>query len=326
MKDMISVIVPIYNVEKYLDNCIESIVNQSYKNLEIILVNDGSTDNSYKICEKWQKKDPRIILISQDNGGAASAKNRGLDQAKGTFITFVDSDDFISSEMYLQMYSFLKDNDCDIVEVEYVRYCNGDDTAIKQKDKVDKEIFNAKQALKLLMENNKIRQVVWNKIYKKDMIGDIRFPDGQYIDDEYWTYKVIGNAKRIGYVKECYYYYRQHENSAIGREYNLRRLDAIPALEERICYFREQYSDLLGLAISTYLGTCLYHYQCLCFWGIDKNNKAKKWIMSKIQSLSSDDIILGMRENKMKYKVWILLFLNFPNITCKIRNLLKIGL
>lgn len=326
-KAIISVIIPIYNTEKYLNRCIKSIVQQTYTELEIILVDDGSTDSSYSICKKWESTDTRIKVIHQSNKGAAVAKNTGLDFATGKLITFVDSDDYILPDMYLKLSEMMQKYNCDIMEAAYCQFTDDSEEGFVNHDITKPFIYTAKEAMKLHLQDKIFRQVVWNKMYTKDVIGNTKFLEGKYIDDEYWTYKVIGNAKRIGYLDTVFYCYRQHDKSAIGRVYNIKRLDAIDALEQRMNYIKHRFPELSGKAIEAYIGTCFYHYQCLCLYKeLDHSHKERRKIINKIRNLSQKDFKLGMADVNLKYKMWYMLFKVFPDFICNLRNIFKIGL
>lgn len=171
---LISVIVPVYKVEKFLDKCISSLISQSYKNLEIILVDDGSPDKSGKICDAWSNKDDRILVIHQRNSGAGAARNTALKKARGDYITFVDSDDYIAPQMYEYMLS-LFENDIDIVECDYVNvwddYMNFDNN-----ESVDQaKLYTCVEALKENIQDHYFRQLIWNKLYRKNVVEGIFF-------------------------------------------------------------------------------------------------------------------------------------------------------
>lgn len=169
MEEKISVIVPIYKVEDYLHRCVESIINQAYTNLEIILVDDGSPDNCPKICDEYAEKDSRIKVIHKENGGLSDARNTGLLVATGEYISFIDSDDYIDINMYKSIITYMEEHDLDIAECGIKHVYNN---KIKQNDKLDKSIhvFNSEEALKELMLERRFHQTVWNKLYKTKLI------------------------------------------------------------------------------------------------------------------------------------------------------------
>ena len=198
MGDKISVIVPIYNVEPYLRRCIDSIINQTYKNLEIILVDDGSTDGSGEICNKYEQQDERIRVIHKKNGGAADARNKGLEVMTGKFVSFVDSDDWIEYNFYENMIEQAIKYNADIVVSNY-NYVSDNGDIICRYEKNDKVRYNTEEAMNEMIHDGFIQAVIWNKLYLKSCIKDIRFKVGQICEDEFFTYKVIANSKEVVY-------------------------------------------------------------------------------------------------------------------------------
>lgn len=197
MEELISVIVPIYNVEKYLNKCIESIINQSYSNLEIILVDDGSKDSSGIMCDSYILKDKRIKVIHKENGGLSDARNVGLDKAKGEYIVFIDSDDWIDEKMIEILYNIIKKNNSDISICDYFLAYNEE----IQTQKEDIEIINLSniEALKTIYDKDLgvCMIVAWNKLYKRNLFkDDIRYPYGKIHEDEFTTYKLLYKAKK----------------------------------------------------------------------------------------------------------------------------------
>ena len=210
----ISVIIPIYNVEKYLDRCLKSVCEQKYKNLEIILVDDGSTDSSYTIANKWAKIDNRILLFRKSNGGLSDARNYGIKKATGEYISFIDSDDFIESDMYsLLMDGILKD-DSDLSICSYYLYNEKDGSVkyISDNDTCARKVLASKDALKLLCKNE-IESHVWDKLYKKELFDDVWFPVGKYFEDIYIMHKIFMKTTKISLTYVPKYYYVQRQNS-----------------------------------------------------------------------------------------------------------------
>ena len=207
MEELISVIVPIYNVEKYLNKCIESIINQSYSNLEIILVDDGSKDSSGIMCDSYILKDKRIKVIHKENGGLSDARNVGIDKAKGEYIVFIDSDDWIDEKMIEILYNIIKKNNSDISICDYFLAYNEE----IQTQKEDIEIINLSniEALKKIYDKDLgvCMIVAWNKLYKRNLFkDDIRYPYGKIHEDEFTTYKLLYKAEKISYTKQKMYY------------------------------------------------------------------------------------------------------------------------
>ena len=195
MGEKISVIVPIYNVEQYLRRCIDSIINQTYKNLEIILVDDGSPDNCGQICDDYAKKDTRIKVIHKKNGGLSDARNVGLEVCTGDYISFVDSDDWIELNTYEIMMKSMNEYNADMV-VSNINYVYKDKVESKySEDKI--RCFNKEEAMKELIKDGLVQAVVWNKLYKRVVIDNLRFKVGKLNEDEFFTYKICAKAERI---------------------------------------------------------------------------------------------------------------------------------
>jgi glycosyltransferase involved in cell wall biosynthesis len=212
----ISVIVPIYNVERYLEKCLESIINQTFINLEIILINDGSTDFSGSICEKYKNKDNRIILIHKKNEGLSAARNKGLSIATGDYISFVDSDDFLDLNMYEILYKNIEKENADIVSCNYYKYYSDKkyDKNIVFKKKIiykKKEIFG-----KDLFNNYQMDIDVWNKLYKKEIFKDIKFPYKKVCESTYIMMSIFNKANCIVVIPDCLYFYRKREKSIMN--------------------------------------------------------------------------------------------------------------
>lgn len=213
-KPVISVIVPIYNTEKYLRQCVDSILGQTYRELEVILVDDGSTDNSPEICEEYKRKDDRIRVIHKENGGQAGARNCGIDAADGDYISFVDSDDWIAEEMYQTMVNALAGSDANIA-------CCG--TALVYMDgstlspPVESRTFQPQEALQDLLTADMLRCEVTNKIFHKALFENIRFPEGRIYEDQAVVFQLLGEAKAIIHTGQQGYYYRRRPESSMAK-------------------------------------------------------------------------------------------------------------
>lgn len=322
---LLSVIIPVFNAEKYLISCVESVCNQTYKNLEIILINDGSTDTSLMICEKLAAKDKRIKIISQTNIGSGVARNRGLDIAEGEFITFVDSDDYISCYMYETMLQYMKD-DIDIIECDYKNVYSNEKFENNELDKNNViEKYDNCQAMKEHLEDTRFRQIIWNKIYRKDRIQGIRFPEGKGIDDEFWTYQAIGNARKLGHINRVFYAYRQQNDSIMHNISCDDRKRMVLAKAERHQYIKRYYPELTAVSNKMLWITAIYCGQ-LTYLDHEIVDKKKEIIMIKNimkQSLNRNDKV---EMSRRKQDIWIRLAkINF-SVTCRMRSILRIGL
>lgn len=208
MKDLISVIIPIYNVEKYLNKCIDSIINQTYINIEIILINDGSTDNCGDICEEYKKMDNRIVVIHSKNKGVSSARNIGLEISKGKYILFVDSDDWLERDMIKELYNNLIKTKSQISICNYYEIINGN----KYSNNLNiKESFNTEKFIEYAFDENYFRGYLWNKLFSRNIIFDenslfIKFDENIHIcEDLLFSFKVAQNANKICYIDKKLY-------------------------------------------------------------------------------------------------------------------------
>ena len=234
MKDKISIIVPVYNVEKYLKKCLNSIINQTYTNLEIIVVNDGSLDNSDLIIKEFKELDNRIIYIKKENGGLSSARNAGLDIATGKYVLFVDSDDWLDLNAIEKLHNRIID-DCSDIVVYNLRYIY-EDNYIKPRTPFIKDnmIVDSKNAIAELLKGRKFKFHAQSKFAKLSIYNDykIRFSEGKIYEDVYTTYKIFLHANRISFYAEYLYYYLQNRSGSIlNTKFNEKRLDIFGAME-----------------------------------------------------------------------------------------------
>ena len=215
-QDLISIIVPVYKVEAYLDECVQSIVNQTYTNLEIILVDDGSPDRCPEMCDAWAKRDARVRVIHQKNGGAASARNAGLDVARGDYIGFVDSDDYITPWMYETLLCSLKDSQKGMAcSLTYFLFEDGSITSNVRREDSDLTLDVPQAVNETFFQ--KVGNAVWCKLYKRSVIEHSRFPVGEINEDYPIMIPHIVDADGMVLVRKPLYYYRQREGSVTAR-------------------------------------------------------------------------------------------------------------
>lgn len=230
----VSIIVPCYNVEKYLHNCINSIINQSYNQWELILINDGSQDKSGEICEYYAKIDNRIKVIHKPNGGLSSARNTGLDVITGNYVTFLDSDDFWHRDYLKNLMFFVKEKNVDIAQCSFIR---GFETTFPNINTNTKISYYDNHSI-FLKEVAKI--IIWGKIYKASLFDNIRMPVGFIHEDDWTTWKLYYKAKNIAITNQPLYYYTINPNSIMGKNYNKPDLKYFAAYKERIFFFIEK--------------------------------------------------------------------------------------
>ena len=241
--DLISIIIPVYKVEKYLEKCIESVLKQTYTNLQIILVDDGSPDNCGKICDEYAKKDSRIEVIHKINGGLSDARNVGINRANGRYIGFVDSDDYIKEDMYEKLINLIKEYDADISicnlydVIDGKEYVRNKDNGIHEYSRID--------ILKEILLDKNIQSYAWNKLCKRELFDTIRFPVGRVMEDLGIAHKILFDAGQIAYSDEPLYYYYQRDGSTLHTDCIKFFQDRLAMVTERYLFLEKLYPDML---------------------------------------------------------------------------------
>ena len=316
--EKISVIVPIYNTQKYLEKCVNSILNQTYKNLEIILVNDGSKDCSGEIAERLAKKDSRIKVIHKVNGGLSSARNEGMRNATGEFVAFLDSDDCIIPDFYEYLYNLIKKYDASIAQGCFLRI--QDDLIDEVNEIIDKKNLEIKIEEKILTKNQALEVlygikeepyiqevVVWNKLYKKSVLNNILFPVGKLHEDEFTTHKILFNIDKIAISNRYIHGYMQTKNSIMRKEIQLNRVkDCLGASINAIEFFNNKNVNYLESKISLrYLENCIeLSGKIEKEESLNKNEKLEylKQEFEKFYNEKIDLIEQNMTENELEVK------------------------
>lgn len=290
MNDLITILVPFYNVEKYIKQCIESIINQTYKNLEIILIDDGSTDNSLKICKEFQKIDSRINIIKKKHKGVSSSRNIGIKIAHGEYIMFIDSDDFVSKNFVKELYSaVLKNNtlvaQCDVDLVNEV----GKHLSYAKTSK--KNTVNGNELIYELYSTDNSTQdiVIWNKIYHNTVIKKYKFPENKICEDEFIIPQILYD-RIVTIVNKSLYKYRQRKNS-LTHTFNQQRLDIVLACEKRNEFYKTKKNHVL---YNLSLKEALYQTELMLGY-TDKNDTQKvnyllKWYKKFAKEMRSVNI------------------------------------
>lgn len=234
---MVSVIVPIYNVEIYLRRCVNSLLKQTYKDIEIILVDDGSTDGSKELCDDLAFEDNRIKVIHKTNGGLSSARNAGIDIAKGEWYAFIDSDDIVDSRFIQTLLENAIRTECLISQCEFVNFVQED---ILKHQKISEEIYIVDRKDVLKQIDNTTNTIVCNKLYHRSLFSDLRFPEGRVHEDVAITYKLFYAAKKACGTFDVLYFYYCNENSITQSKITVRKLDLIDAYYEQVCFFKDK--------------------------------------------------------------------------------------
>lgn len=257
--DLISVIVPVYQVENYLNQCIESIIEQTYTNLEIILIDDGSNDNCPQICDDWSIKDKRIKVIHKKNGGLSDARNVGLDIAKGKYIAFIDSDDWVDSRYIELLYNSLIKSEADISACSIQKVYDADSVdPYNLNPKL--QLVTPKEAIKDILYDRRFKTVAWNKLYSKEILSGERFIVGRIHEDEFFSYKVFDKAQKLVFVDASLYKYRQRSGSIMSSP-SLKHLDLLDAYLNRIKFLENNYTDLASKDKLNFCIACINFYK-----------------------------------------------------------------
>lgn len=258
MSELISVIIPVYNVEPYLNLCIDSVLRQTYRNIEIILINDGSTDNSGMICDSYAKKHANIRVVHQENGGLSDARNKGIELAKGKYLFFLDSDDWLDENCLATLHRLLKDNDCEIAAGNYIETDSEQEKINISESKY--HVYTNAEALEALSAAYYAQLVIaCAKLYHHRLFDDIRFPYGRLHEDEFTTYKLLYKARKTVLTTSFVLYYRQREGSIMKSEFTQkRRMDILDAFWERADFLRDKgLKGLSGKAYQTVFTICM---------------------------------------------------------------------
>ena len=263
---LISVIVPVYRVEEYLERCVKSILSQTYKNLEVILVDDGSPDQCPAICDACAEKDARVKVIHQENKGLSGARNAGIDAASGEYLAFVDSDDYVSPHFIEELYQLLQDTGCAIGQCRF-SYVKGDglveegDSAfcIYRGESLMEQLYGPEEKATCFV-------VAWNKLYRAELFKEtgIRYPEGRIHEDEATTYRLFHEAKKLAFLDRALYGYYTENGGSITSVFSAKRLQWLTAHEERIAFLKKNgYEKLLPAAYRKLCDACItFYFRC----------------------------------------------------------------
>ena len=304
MEDLISVVIPIYNVEKCLEKCVNSVIKQTYKNIEIFLIDDGSKDKSGKMCDDLAKKDDRIRVFHKKNGGLSDARNYGTERANGKYIVFIDSDDFVDSKYLEYLYNLITTNNADISVCNYFFYYGDTKKNEKRIMFSDSEIVLEKNdAIEKLLEDTLINSFAWNKMYKKSLFDKIKYPKDRIMEDVGTTYKLFFYANRIVVGDSPMYYYYQREESILHKKNAKFYKDYFDLTNKR-------YKDIMKWYPDMNINYSKMMYYLLAFYCV-KDNEFEEYlreqnIRDKIKSLK---ILMDERKMKLGYKLAIKYYL-----------------
>lgn len=240
MNPKISIIVPIYNVENFIHECIDSIIGQTFKEFELILVNDGSTDRSGEICDEYSKKDIRIRVVHKENGGQSSARNTGISLVQGDYIGFIDSDDWVQQNMYQVLYEKAIETDADIIACNIVEYHKDSTKRLYCNDPSDR-LFERDAALKEIYLNERLTFSPCNKLYKRKLFKELRFKEGSILEDMDFAYRIIHKSNNIFYTGKPMYFYRYNDQSTMRKTFSKKRLDEYQVRKDMYQFYLANY-------------------------------------------------------------------------------------
>ncbi|MDQ5984140.1 MAG: Undecaprenyl-phosphate 4-deoxy-4-formamido-L-arabinose transferase [Eubacteriales bacterium SKADARSKE-1] len=306
IKPKISIVVPVYKVEKYLDKCIKSILAQTFKEFELILVDDGSPDNCGKICDSYKEQDERVRVIHQKNAGLSCARNTGIDEAAGEYIGFVDSDDYIASDMFSFLYENLINNNADI-SVCGLYNCFGE-KLVPQYDKEELYILKGEEALKMALEGVKFSMHAVNKLYKKSLFESCKFPPGKLSEDAFTIPVLLSNAKAVVVNTVPKYYYIQRRESITNSSFKENDFDVVLAYSKNLDMVKQKFPSLKKQAEFRYLWSYMYVLDKMLltqnFKDVDKLNE----IILKLRKNTSKILLNPYFSKKRKFAMALLFF------------------
>lgn len=299
MQDLVSIIVPVYNVAQYLDRCLTSLAEQTYKNIETILVDDGSTDPSGALCDAWQSRD---------------ARNYGLQRASGEFVCFIDSDDWLDLRFTEAMLKALVETESDIAECDYLHTEDSKPTPSPNQAVYDCEVFEGKECFRRFLTNHFFVSVC-NKLYRKSVLENQLFRKGAYHEDEFWTYKIFSKAKKVCRLHYTGYFYFQRHGSIIHSNPSQKKItDAFVAGKERIDFIELQYPEFASIGYSKMMYSCMYLF-----------NEARRSDIPQKLALQEElaayfhiMFVKYLKSRQYQKEMWrFFLFFFFPNRYCK---------
>ena len=304
MKEKISIIVPIYNSEKYLKRCLDSIINQTYKNLDIILINDGSTDNSLKICKQYKDQDQRIMLINQKNHGVSYTKNKALKLATGDYIGFVDSDDVIDKDMFKNLHKLIEKTKSEIACCKYLRFTDDYKFEIKN----NYQIYDKFECLKMLISETTITNFLWDKLFKRTVLEDIKIKSGIIFEDMDIIYEIIHKSTKIVVTDDILYGYYQRTDSYTHSYDYTKMLNYIDVYQKRYEFLSKNYPNL-----KKQIDSSLIYSIFILFRMITLNQKKEilddKEIIKQYNKLKQLNKNINYFQNKLKkYLIKILIY------------------
>jgi glycosyltransferase involved in cell wall biosynthesis len=325
----VSIIVPIYKVEKYLKKCVESLINQTYTNLEIILVNDGSPDNCGLMIDEFARYDSRVFSLHKENGGLSDARNYGMQYVTGDFTVFLDSDDWVAPNFISTLINQSLIHQADVVQsgfyYAYQDFLLYDDRFSSEKD--PPLLLDNQSLMRELVINERVKNFAWGKLYKTELVRDLPFKKGVLFEDVFWAHKVMKRVNKYIILNEPMYFYSQRDDSIVST-YSPRNLDILKGLKERHSFIIKHYKQLVDESNRILLKTHLIHYNLLLA-NRDQDNKGyyRKEIRQFIKSHHKALSVSIQTDKLLKYQLHLFTIHPFLNIAYLFINkvLRKVG-
>ncbi len=312
---MISVIVPVYNIESYIERCITNILNQTKSEFELLLIDDGSTDSSGIICDNYEKKDKRIRVIHKSNGGLSDARNMGTEQAIGEWITYIDGDDYVEAEYLEELYNLCIENRVNISVISERIQKEGNQEEIREAREHSVRIIKGREAAEEIIHYNKQYMIyAWGKLYHRSLIPFLLYPYKKIHEDEYVTYKLLYETKEVAVSSKICYNYVVRKSSITKEAYSIRRLNKLEALEEAINYFnqKQDYEFVAYAKLRYFLNLQIAWYRVYHSPIIENKQTVIKELLAKRRAFLNKEKKLLWKTASLIEKITILMFSIHP--------------
>ena len=303
----VSIIVPVYDIEEYLVECIESILAQTWKHFEIILVDDGSTDSSGKMCDEYAEKYNCIFVIHKKNGGLSSARNAGIDVARGNYLAFIDSDDVVHPDYLRELVNIVEKENADLVACDF---CVGTSCQWGETSEIKYDIRRDEDVLERMNDNDVVVTVAWNKLYHAKFFKEynLRYPEGKIHEDMFLTPQILHCTNKMVITNQKLYFYRQRKNSIMNSSFSIKQLDSLEAIEFRIALFTKWDKKELQLKeYESYIRKAIELYRKMKNGEEEEYEQEKKKIKMKMLNILKEKKVVYLLN--WKYKIKLITFL-----------------
>lgn len=321
MNPLVSVVIPVYNVEPYLHECVTSVVEQTYTNIEIILVDDGSTDSSGTLCDEFALSDSRICVFHKKNGGLSDARNYGIRRSHGSLISFIDSDDYVSPDYIMHLYQALVRGKTDIATTSICIFREGEPPKEHKRDTAEFHVYDACEALEDILYMRHLEPNAFPKIYKKELFDTIQYPVGKLYEDIATTTKLIDKAGKIAYLDEKDYYYRIRPNSIQTASFNPKKLDLLDQLNVVKSIVQAKYPSVINAYYSKEQSALFNLYMNINRCDIKENLKIADRLWAEIKNNRIS--VLRDREARTDARIASLLSFSGPSLCRCIYRLVR---